>query len=76
VRVIHNAVDLAAFRPRDDAGRSEARRALGPEGPTVLFVGRLLPDPLRERLARAGRAAAEQRFSWDAMARATEELLR
>jgi spore coat protein SA len=45
VRVVHNGVDLDAFRPRDEAGRAEARRLLGlPDGPVVLFVGRLVRD--------------------------------
>ena len=46
VHVAHNGVDLDAFRPHDPAERIEARRSLGlpPESPTVLFVGRLVPD--------------------------------
>ena len=46
VHVAHNGVDLDAFRPHDPAERIEARRSLGlpPASPTVLFVGRLVPD--------------------------------
>ena len=45
VRVVHNGVDLDAFRPHDEAQRAEARRRLGlPDAPVVLFVGRLVPD--------------------------------
>jgi len=45
IRVVPNGVSPAPFTPADDATRSAARTALGiGDGPTVAFVGALVPE--------------------------------
>ncbi len=47
IRVIHNGVDTAAFRPAGDAERTEIRRALGLADDAIVFIAVSSLKPLK-----------------------------